>query len=582
MALVRWATLFLVTFFVLASCAAAETSFFADWVYPGDTFTANNTLFALSAASTTSQALLQRGNEEYLIGYGNCVITNDGLEKYCYNGSDYVACQHHTYDCGDGTFNCCPLDVAHVRFDAGQAVYAAYLELFDVVPDVTVTRSPDQTSLKLGATATITITLVNTGENALLGLQYVETVPQGFTITSSSPEFRQSGNTLAATLNLGPGVTHNLQYTVTPQEYVTGTFNASLAYTYKSVQEAVVPSSFAINVPSPFLVTHTLNPPTSLPPGTAATYTYTLTNNDGQYNMDAALDFTGLLPLTGTTTLPSGVTRQHDDYVWHDTITPGQTLTLAFPLLAGKTGLYPVTANATMTVNGATFVYSVQDTCTVQATPPLPDVRVKTSLAAGGTYTVRLFLNNTASNTAYSNVNALLTTTPPVLQPQSFSLAALAIGDIPLLGAVNFTAPVNASRVTFTFNGTYDTAYEHGLAFSKIVTASVAPGGPPYLLATVVNATNATPGQRLSVTVTITNEQDVYGSVDVTDTLPAGAIVAAGTREMAMSLNAGQAREAYTYDVIIPESYQARVFTITTQLLDKQSGSRSLIRRLSP
>ena len=92
-----------------------------------------------------------------------------------------------------------PLDVAHLRYDAGQAVYAAYLELYDVVPDMTVTRSPDQTSLKLGDTATITMTLVNTGGNGFPGLQYAETVPEGFTITAASPELHQAGNILTAT-----------------------------------------------------------------------------------------------------------------------------------------------------------------------------------------------------------------------------------------------------------------------------------------------------------------------------------------------------------------------------------------------
>ena len=160
------------------------------------------------------------------------------------------------------------------------------------------------------------------------------------------------------------------------------------------------------------------------------------------------------------------------------------------------------------------------------------------------------------------------------MQPRSLSLASLATGDIPLLAEVNFTAPTNATHVTFTFNGTYSTAFEDGLTFSKTVTATVAPGGPPYLITTTVNTTNAKPGDRLSVTVTGKNQQDQYRSVDVTDTLPTGALVAAGTRQMEMSLQTGQERQAYTYEVVIPDSYQERTFTISTQVFDKQSGER--------
>ena len=71
--------------------------------------------------------------------------------------------------------------------------------------------------------------------------------------------------------------------------------------------------------------------------------------------------------------MPTGVTKQQNDYIWRGTVANGKTLTLTFPLPAGKTGLYPLAANATMTVNGATSQILVQDTFTVHgASPPSP------------------------------------------------------------------------------------------------------------------------------------------------------------------------------------------------------------------
>ena len=561
-----------------SALAATATPFYNAWVYPGETFTVNSTLYALSSSSSPDQLLLERGGERYILTYNDCVFTVDGLQKYCYVNSDYVACERGTYKCpakeGEPSDWCCPIDVTHVRFEAGKAVYGAYLQFWDEVPVLAIQRTPEKTTLKLGESSDVAVTFTNNGDDSIVGAAYTEVVPDGFAITAFGPEFRRAGNALTLAFNLAPGAKRSYHYTVKPSDYVSGAFTGNLTYEYKGVTKKVVPTKFTINVPSPFLITHTLSP-ASVAIGRSVAYTYTLKNNDGQYDMDATVRFISLPGLTPTSRLPGGVTAEKGAYRWQGTVKKGETVSFPFSLTPTRTGRFPLTANATMTVNGEEFDHPVQDTLTATVTPLKPDIRLDSPIAGGSDYSVRLFIMNAAGETDFHDIAATFST--PGMAPAFYSVDSLRQKTGQLLAELNLTAPtvVKDSIINFTLNGTYRTPYDEQLNFSQRTTLTVKPTRLPYIITTTVNATNATPGASLSVKVKVKSQQETYRTVSVTDVLPSAALVTAGFRQNELSLKAGEEREAYTYQVTIPESYDSAVFTISSQVYDQQSGERT-------
>jgi hypothetical protein len=562
-----------------SALAGTPTTFYNGWVYPGETFTVNGSLFALSSSSTPAQVLLERGSDRYILNYNDCVVTVDGLQKYCYTDSDYVRCERGNYTCpvseGQPANWCCPMDVDHIRFEAGKAVYAAYLMFWNEVPVLDIVRTPEKTTMMLSETSDVTLTFTNNGDDSIVGATYNEIVPPGFAFTWYAPDFLRTGNVLSLTFNLAPGATHMYRYTVTPSDYVSGDFTGNLTYVYKGAAETIVPTTFTIAVPSPFTITHTLNP-ASVIIGSSAAYTYTLQNNDGQYDMDATIRFTGFPALNPTTRLPSGVTLENGVYLWRGTLKKGETVSFAFSFTPTRTGSYPITANTTMTLNGATFEHPVQDTLTATATPLKPDIRFDSPVTGGSAYSVRLFLLNTAGDTEFHDVAASFSASG--LPSASYAVNTIPPGSAALLAELNLTAPSVAQDaiINFTLNGTYRTPYDEQFNYSERATLTVKPSHLPYLITTTVNATNVTPGASLAVTVDVQSQQATYRTVSITDVLPSAALVTAGFRQIELSLNAGEKREAYKYQVTVPESYDSTLFTISSQVYDQQSGERTV------
>ncbi len=559
---------------VLAGTALATDPFYHDWVYPGDTFTVRGQLYALESGTSPYSYLLTRGGERYVLNYDDCAVSQDGLERYCYTASDYVDCQRGAYDCPVKQDTpddwCCPYDVSHIRFDAGGARYAAYLEFSDVTPEIAVTRSPATSVLKLGEDTQVTVSFENDGQDAITGAVYTVHVPDGFKVAFSK-DFTRTADGLRLTFNIDPNGKRTYSYTVEPTDYVSGSFTANLHYTYLSEDRNITPSAFTLNVPSPFGITHALSK-SSTPVGNSVTYTYTLKNTDGQQEMDAALNFTGFSDIA--TKVPDSVTEGAGGYAWSGTLAPGDQESFAFTLLPRTTGSYPAVAQAAMALGDETFTHRTQDTLLATVTQLKPEIRLsRDPLRGGQAYTLRLVLGNKDGETPFTDLRARLVAGSLA---RSFSLASIGAGDAPLLAELNLSAPeANTSiRLTFTLEGSYKTLYGELFPFSVSKVATVEPGTADYVITQEFNASEAAPGDEIELTVTVKNAQDTYRTVSVTDSLPGGALVTAGSRQQEMSLKSGESRVAYSYRVAIPADYASPDFTVTTQVFDKQTGEQ--------
>ncbi len=559
---------------LLAVPTIAVDTYYDAWLYPGETFTVDDVLYTVSKGDSHSRILLESGSEEYVLDWGECQRSHDGLDEYCFTESDYMDCLRGQYDCPDNEEEssddwCCPYDVDHIKFEAGSPVFGAYVEFREVTPEIEVERIVDKAVLKLGEQTGVTIIFENTGVEAVAGAIYTETIPEGLKVLKTN-EFQRASDGLELRFTINPGDTESFKYTIKPEDYVSANLEGNLTYLYRSESRQVIPDKTAINVPSPFLIEREFTPePANIEDDVE--FMYELTNNDGEFEMEAEVAFGGL-HLLDIDELPDDVVVHGTEYTWSDTLQPDETVTLTFPFTAEFTGLYTIETNTSMDINGELFEHRVQDTLEVEATLLKPEIRVTSEeLRSGQEYTVRLLLDNLEGETLYKRISAKLIS--PGLRKQ-YGLERIVAGEAPVVGELVLNAPrvVNETTLTYTFEGTYESVNREKFNFSETLTVDVIPVETPYLVIHRGNATSVSPGGTIAVTVTVRNKLDRYATIHVTENLPSGALVSAGSRENEMSLNEGEEREAYEYHVTVPGSYDSHEFVITTKVFDQQGG----------
>lgn len=557
--------LVMVIFLLFVLPTVSATSFYHGWVYPGDTFKVRDEIFSVSSASTAYKVLLDGGGKEYLINYNDCSPSEDGFSKYCYEQSDYMACQDKSYKCPDDPdredepeFWCCPYDVSHISYEAGKAVWGVYLAFYDVTPVLTVKRSVEYSTLPIGESAKVLLTFKNDGEKSISNALYSEYVPENFSISAPISDFKQNGQMLTSKISLNPGQTKKLIYTVTPKAYTVGKFTGNLSYEYMGEEFNTATSTSTITVPIPYIIKSTLEP-TTITIGQKATYTYKLTNNDKQQSMDATINFSGLEQL--------GEKPQN----WHGTLEKGESKTITLSLEPHLVGTYPIVTNTTMIANEKLFNVGEKKSLTVSLKAPTPELRLSSkTVESGKVFTLRVLLKN-SGEAKLKDVLLKLTSSASSIAPRTYKVVSVAPGEYPLVAELNLTAPEGDSKLTFTLTGTYKSIYDELFTLAKkSAVLTINPVVEPYLITQSVNPMSAKPGEIISVSVSIKNQQNEYHDVSVTDNLE-GEILS-GLRQKEMSLDKGETRSAYEYTARIPTDYSKQVFPITTKVFDHQSG----------
>ncbi|MBR9692600.1 hypothetical protein GOV07_01570 [Candidatus Woesearchaeota archaeon] len=562
----------LIIIFLLVMPGALAANLFSQWIYPGDTFTYDGDLFSMSKGSDPYQILITKDDDQRVLEWPDCDRAANKLIEYCFNESDYIECQRRNYDCPDNDeetdpFWCCPHDVTHVRFDAGGANWATYLIIRDVQPKLTVTREPEKTLLELNEKSSVKVTFENTGHEIIRDAEYRELIPEGFTVVNTF-NFKREQDGLSLLFSIGPGTEETFLYWVKPVEYVSGVFKGNATYTYLGEEETILPTTFTINVPSPFKITRDFEP-AEPSIGEKCTYLYTLENQEAE-DMEVSIVFTGLTELIDA--LPDEVFVDDGNLVWEGRLDSDEIIELEFPFLISRTGTYVVEEDATMVVNNEEFFHRAQDSLSVSVKEVTPEIRFSTSSPdAGQNITVRVLLDNKDGDTDYFKMKGMLTG-DLLNAAKIYSLDTVSYGVHPLVGEHIFTLPLVESqqKYSFTFAGTYETKF--GETFSYATTSSVTASAykAPFVITQKVNQSTVIAGDSFEMVVTVKNQGSAYKTVSVTDILPSGAHVRAGTRENEMSLNEDEVREAYTYQVTVPESYDVGIFTVTTRLYDQQ------------
>jgi uncharacterized repeat protein (TIGR01451 family) len=429
-------------------------------------------------------------------------------------------------------------------------------------------------SVTAGTSATYTITLSNAGPSDAQGVVLSDLLPAGanfvsITPGSSNPDgftFGQSGNTITETATSAVTAGHTDSFTVVvsaPSGLASGAAfsdTASVSASTADPNSTNNSSTAAGTVATSADLAVTASGPSSVTPGTNATYTITLTNNGPSDAQGVVLS--DLLP-TGSTFVSMTPGAGNPDAFTFGQTGGTVTETANASVAAGHSDTFTVVVFAPTTLSaGAAF----SDTASVSASTADPNTANNSATVAGtvgtspgadlavvasgpssvtagtsATYTITLTNNgpSSAQNVVLTDMlpagSTLVSVTPGSVNPDTFSFgqsagsisettAAIATGNTDTFTVV-VSAPSNLSSGA-AFNDTASvsssTADPNTANNTSTVTGAVATSAD--LAVTASGPASVTAGTSATYTVTLTNSgpSDAQGVV-LSDLLPAGA-----------------------------------------------------------
>ena len=459
--------------------------------------------------------------------------------------------------------------------------------------DLTITKTDNVSSVVAGTATTYTIVVTNAGPSNAVGAQIADTLPGAITSatytalgTGGASGFTASGTgNINDTANLPAGST--ITYTVVG--------NVSAAATGTLVNTATVTAPAGVTDPTPannsatdtdtlafmadLAITKTDNV-TSVSPGTATTYTITVTNN-GPSNVVGA-KISDVLPATISSATytavggggASGFTASGSGNINDTSVNLPRNATVTYTLVANisaaATGSLANTATVTAPL-GVTDPTPANNSATDTDTlTPIADLSItKTDGATTAVPGAAISYTIIATNNGPSDVTGatVADTLPATIGRVSWTCVASSGSSCTASGTGNINVAVNllaGGTATFTVNGTVSSAATGTLANTATITAPAGvtdptPGNnsatdtdtlaPQVTLAVAKTdgSANYTPGGTATYTITVTNTGASNASnVTVTDALPVGVTLSANAT--CSSVRYGELRHGHWRD----------------------------------
>ncbi|MCX6706732.1 MAG: hypothetical protein NT001_01165 [Candidatus Woesearchaeota archaeon] len=192
---------------VVTSTIDEENSIFAQWVKEGQTFTVGGKQFDVAAGDTTTSVILMGEEGVFVIEKDYCKLI--GKLNFCLKSFKYTIG-------GDVVIH-------------GSDTQEFYIVVFEPGPVLQIQRKIDNNDMMEGDTATVTISIVNSGADPATGMEYTETVPSEFEITNTY-DIDQYGNTLKWTGSMPGEYTKSFSYTIKARSRYSGSVTATLTY----------------------------------------------------------------------------------------------------------------------------------------------------------------------------------------------------------------------------------------------------------------------------------------------------------------------------------------------------------------
>lgn len=427
-------------------------------------------------------------------------------------------------------------------------------------PNLAVVKSTTSTSVALGDTIAYSVSITNSGIDPVNNILLSDPTPAGATFVPGSVSvngvpFPIANPATGVTIGtLAPGASATVSYSVTVTSVpAAASINnqATVTYTSGVFTGSTFSNPVAVPVFQPNISAVKTGSTTNATVGDTVTYTLTVSNTG---NYEAILTVTDNIP-AGTTLVDNSVLinglplpqANPTSGITAGTIAPGATVAVSFsvvitslpsPQLLVNQGniTYSFTLPDGRTLGGS----SPTNTLTIPVSNPnLAVVKTTATTAAnvGDTITYSVALTNngiaTVNNVVFTDALPAGTSLVPgsvlvdgVPRPAASPATGVTIGSIAPGASVTvaFNVTVTSLPSSGVLNNQSSASFTSGalasVAFSNIVTTPVFQ--PVLAAAKSSNTQNATVGDTILYTVTVSNSGNYAATATLTDTIPAG------------------------------------------------------------
>jgi hypothetical protein len=563
---------FLLTFalILLASLPVAEAGIDA-WYVHKSTFKYDGVLYTVKVLANYQVVRLESNVSSFSIQNNTC--REEETRSFCYYGMDSN-----------------PDKMVVDEF--GNLLAPVRILIKEKAATVSLSRSVTTANPLINAEFNVTVTIKNTGDLEMTDMQYDALLPPGVRyVNGYSGAGLSGGHVLWESGLLDSGKTTTFTYSLKSSEYGAKTVVPKFSYKVAGVGKTADPGSIAISVPDPFATPYGFSQSissNSVRVGDRVTWTFTLTNQMVNESLD--VDLTARIP--PALTLISSPRTMNEEGVrffrFKKTMENKSSESFTFVLGAEKTGKYSLDSTVKLVGTDPAInlehVYTKNLSAGLAVTLPALTSGLyvnRDDISAGERIRVTLKINNPSSDTTFFNVEGTLNlgfTTVPI-EPGTM------IPSDEYVFERDYILPENVNTSSFSFSGVYYSQAEEKFTLAATKKVNVLNASKILLLTPKLSKTSLKRGETLSVTVAAKNSLDAaLSNVFIYDASPGEMTLVSGERSGTVTLAGAQQKDAYQYQVRIPEDFEFKTFylkTIANIPLLGENRSQSVLTKIT-
>ena len=535
---------------VLLSSLIEAEDLHGDWYFSGDTFTVEGDVYLVTHYNFYDTMVVLRVNDNaYIIEEGRC--RSAPTKKYCIDEIYRDLANASESD--------------PIKFEEGEIYAGIYVKISTKGPDISISRSFSTTNPELNEEVTVTVTLENEGDEGTDSFLYKDMFPKGVIITASSSGTERTSRTITYDSNIPPDSEKTFTYRFKVTDYLEFTSQAEATYYYAGSEQSITVSSKTIKVVKPYEFTTTLSPK-SIEVGEQSALSIKIENlvsKEIEVN-ELRIIIPSFLSLQAK---PGELEKRNEKYYWNGTLDSGEYKMINLLLEPVKSRTYGVSIGIRVTDSENkefSEVKTVSLTSTLKELEPILSV-LDTSVSEGSSFRVAFSVKNPNEKVGFRNIKASVKS--EIFPELKAELEDLMPGKTQTL-IVNdtLTAPFLDEKTEYEIEalGSYETTTNEQFEFSKKATLTVTPVSEVITILQSIDKTDIDVEENVTVTVEIKNNNEEAVQVSVHDDYSEGASIIGGKTSDTIYFDGIGTKQAYTYKLQIPLTYNKEELVITT------------------
>jgi hypothetical protein len=545
---------------IIPLTSAADTSIYDKWHYSGDSFTADGEVLAVTHFRITDEKIYLTINKQgYTVKLNECIVTD--TKKYCFAE---MFNNVNIAEAGD-----------HIKFEGNEAYAGLRIKIYKRDSKISVTRTFSKSSPDKGDEVKVDVKITNPTEFRTKSFLYEDQYPEGVILVSGSGEFEKGYRGVSFDSNIEANSEKTLTYTIRFTDYAVVNNQASYTYEVEGSAYSANTTAYKVDLSSkkPYVLTLALSSG-SIEVGADSILTITLQNkHEGELEVDyVELSSLGSnISITADTLSSNSLKKTTSENSWYGALEDDESVELTIKIKGNAPGKYQIPVSVRAQGSESAYVEKKNVTLTVSYKEPELIMSLKDNvIAAGGKTRLAFSVKNPNKVMALREVEATISS--PFFAPVHGSIIEIRPGETETLIVVEeITGPDVDNETTYTINasGKYSTKFSEK-AFSKAVSLKITPVNKSVIIThALAKPTEIRPGSNVTVTVNIQYLNEEKVEVEAKDSYSSSLTFNGGLTEETLAFDKSGTKQAYIYNVVVPQNYRSKELNITTKVLIK-------------